>query len=390
MKLKKLLLVSNNNIGFGKSGGDTISINLIKHWQKYLEVTTIGSAEAIDLFKRHHVLTPKYIQTDKVFPLPKITTLRLFLNQVRRFILANKFFFSNFKKLKQFDYVYTASDFYPDFVIGLLCKIFNPKTIWIAGYYLIAPHPWDKNSPYNVNHQTLRGWIYYLGQRPSLFLVRHFADHIFITSDPDMAHFPNCSTFVIQGGVDPITQKRQHKTRQYDAVYLGRFHSQKGVVELIDIWRLVLKKLPKAKLIMIGNGELEEKVKQLISKYKINKNITLVGFKDGPEKTAIFQNSRIVVHPAIYDSGGMAAAEAMAWGLPGVSFDLPALKTYYPRGMIKSTPQDLQDFANNIVKLLTDSQLYRQTSQKAVDLIKNQWSWEYRLHKIKQIIFHQK
>ena len=44
----------------------------------------------------------------------------------------------------------------------------------------------------------------------------------------------------------------------------------------------------------------------------------------------------MVVHPAIFDSGGMAAAEAMAWGLPGVSFDLPALKTYYPQGMIKN------------------------------------------------------
>lgn len=387
MKAKKLIVISNNNLGFGKSGGDTISINLIKYWQQYLEVSIMGSAEALDLFKRHQALTQEYFQIDGVFPLPKINTLRLFVNQIRRFIIAKLFFFHHFQELKKFDYVYTVSDFYPDFIIGLLYKIFHPSTIWIAGYYLVAPYPWDKNSPYNVNHQTIRGWIYYLGQIPSLFLVKHFADYVFVTSDPDTKYFPKCPTFIIQGGVDQVTTKFNKKSRQYDAVYLGRFHSQKGVIELIHIWRLVLKQLPQAKLIMIGNGELEEKVKQLIKKYKINKNIKLVGFKDGSAKTSIFQNSKIVVHPAIYDSGGMAAAEAMAWGLPGVSFDLLALKTYYPYGMVKSTPGDLQNFADNIVHLLTDQSHYQQVSKEALKLIKDKWSWSYRFQKMQQSIF---
>ena len=50
----------------------------------------------------------------------------------------------------------------------------------------------------------------------------------------------------------------------------------------------------------------------------------------------IFKDSKIVLHAAIYDSGGMAACEAMACELPGVSFDLPALKTCYPKGMFKT------------------------------------------------------
>ena len=38
------------------------------------------------------------------------------------------------------------------------------------------------------------------------------------------------------------------------------------------------------------------------------KNIELLGFKDGSEKYAVFKQSKIIVHPAIFDSGGMAAA----------------------------------------------------------------------------------
>jgi len=64
----------------------------------------------------------------------------------------------------------------------------------------------------------------------------------------------------------------------------------------------------------------------------------------------------------------MAAAEAMAWGLPGVSFDLEALKTYYPKGMVKTPCFANNKFAQNIIDLLTNQKTYRQYSQEARQL----------------------
>jgi glycosyltransferase involved in cell wall biosynthesis len=82
----------------------------------------------------------------------------------------------------------------------------------------------------------------------------------------------------------------------------------------------------------------------------------------------------------------MAAAQAMAWGLPGVSFDLESLKTYYPKGMLKSKINNTQDFADNIIKLLNNPDLYRKTSQEALNLIKKHWTWEKRTqHILKKI-----
>ena len=98
-----------------------------------------------------------------------------------------------------------------------------------------------------------------------------------------------------------------------------------------------------------------------------------MGFNDGEEKIRIFYQSRIVVHPALYDSGGMAAAEAMVCGLPGVSFDLPELRSYYPKGMLKA--KDQEEFANLIILLLTDPATYHEISGEA-----QQWarSWDWR------------
>jgi hypothetical protein len=60
---------------------------------------------------------------------------------------------------------------------------------------------------------------------------------------------------------------------------------------------------------------------------------------------------------AIYGSGGMDACEVIACGLDGVSFGLPALKTYYPKGMVKTPFYDLEAFGENIFKLLNDETL---------------------------------
>ena len=135
-------------------------------------------------------------------------------------------------------------------------------------------------------------------------------------------------------------------------------------------------------MIIIGNGAQKDLVKNKIESKKLSRNIKLRGFLDGELKHQIFQQSKLIVHPAIYDSGGMASAEGMAWGLPGVSFDLEALKTYYPKGMIKTPEGDTVGFAKNILKLLDNEKLYKKTSGDAYKLIREVWDWKKRAYKI--------
>ena len=85
----------------------------------------------------------------------------------------------------------------------------------------------------------------------------------------------------------------------------------------------------------------------------------------------------------------MAAAGGMAWGLPGVSFDLESLKTYYPKGMVKTNVGDNGQFAENILKLLNNSEYYNQVSQDAHNLIVETWDWKKRAENILKAIIEQ-
>lgn len=296
--------------------------------------------------------------------------------------------------------VYSASDFWPDSVPAFVMKLRNKGTKWIAGFYLFAPKPWQKDSPYK-GKRWLIGLFYWLTQLPIYWLIKRYADMVFVTSEPDVEKFitkkrGKDKIVVIRGGVD-IRPSEEYlnsgdvipvEKRKYDACFVGRFHPQKGVLELIDIWKLVCERRSGAKLAIIGIGPLEADVKEKIKRLDLGNCIDLLGFRDGEEKYEIFKQSKIVVHSATYDSGGMAACEAMAWGLPGVSFDLEALKTYYPKGMIKTPCYDLKAFAENILSLLEDHELYRKMSQEAIEWAR-EWDWDKRAEEIlKQIKIH--
>jgi glycosyltransferase involved in cell wall biosynthesis len=178
-------------------------------------------------------------------------------------------------------------------------------------------------------------------------------------------------------------EKNRSTILEYDAVFQGRFHPQKGVEELVRIWKIVVNEIPDAKLLMIGDGPLMSSVRLLINDLNLNKNIILCGYVyDGDKKYKIFSRSKMVVHPAFYDSGGMAAAEAMAFGIPCIGFNLKSYNSYYPKGMIKTRTNTLNGFANEIIKVLRNEKLRKQIGKDAEGLIYKSYSWSFRSEEI--------
>jgi len=142
------------------------------------------------------------------------------------------------------------------------------------------PKPFDPKSPYIQNKHFFRGLIYYLAQLPTVLIAQKQADFVFVTSIPDRKIFSGTKSLVIQGGVyvpsvNTLKQLKPVSDRKYDALYIGRLHSQKGVLEMIDIWRKVVDVLPHAILSIIGDGELMDEMIAKIKQNNLSKNILL-------------------------------------------------------------------------------------------------------------------
>lgn len=368
-------------LGKGLSGSDRIFIEISRNLkEKGHTVVVYVWEEGYKMCQSQNLTNVKFV----IWPVGKIQKLGFFITYIFRII--NSVFRSLFLNLENNSetVIYSASDFWMDSLPGWILKMRSPSIIWVGTYYLAAPNPFlgfKEKGEFSI--PTFKDTLYYFMQQISYHLIRNYADLVCLTSDPDIKRFPKHKDsgkfLVIKGGVNIKKMDNELLEKKYEAVFQGRFHKQKGVLELIEIWKKVVSKLPKAKLALIGDGPLLSDVKQKIKGQELDKNIILFGYLfDGEDKYKIFKQSKLVVHPAIYDSGGMAPAEAMVFGLPGVSFDLEALRTYYPRGMLKVKPSDLGSFADKIIELLTDKKVYDRLSKEAKDMIRSEWSWENR------------
>lgn len=371
----------------GLSGGDRIFIESARRWAKLgYKVNIFGWEDTLEMCKRNNLKGVKYIlwpakryQKLGFLPLYFIRTIKGCLEAMHPPRLSEKVV------------VYSASDFWPDSLPGLVMSMRLKDAKWIGSFYLFAPNPLKGFSGQTkLRVPTIKSIFYYFSQKPIIWLLERFADLIFVTYDLDKERFIKMNIQpkrikVIYGGVDlTIPQTVQTpKRKTYDGVFVGRFHPQKGLFELIETWYHVCKVKDNARLAIIGLGEPEQekKLREMIKKYKLNSKIDLLGALDGREKYKILKSSMVYLCTNLYDSGGMATIEAMAAGLPVVSFDIAAIRSLIPKGTLSVSFKNTKKFAKATLRLLEDRKLYERISKEAVSLA-SEWDWDSRAKRI--------
>ena len=369
-------VIANAALGPSLSGGDRIFIELSRRWaQRGHRVHVLVWEEGHEMCRRNKLNNVNFIVWSTSH-YKRLGFALLYVARTLKGCLESLRFRDpgNGKSV-----IYSASDFWPDSLPALLMKRRMKTSKWVAGFYMFAPQPIGNQVYKGID--KIKGLAYFLSQKPIHWLIRRYADMVFVTNELDRTAFigdrlGSSNVIAIRGGVDIDSSQKvpSPPEKKFDAVFVGRFHAQKGILELIDIWKYVVVRRKNARLAIIGDGELKREILREIARHGLERNVVLFGFKDGKEKIAIFKQSKMVLHPAIYDSGGMGPCEAMACGLPGISFDLPALRVYYPRGMLKVRCFNIQEFAESILLLLEDETLYRKLQAEAVHLAKD-WDW---------------
>lgn len=377
--------------GEGISGGDKISIELARRWSKRFPVTIYLWEEGYRMYMRQN-LDPKIIKF-KIINMNPWKNMGFFINYVARIlvgvVLALRMTLENEKST----IVYCATEFWMDCLPGFILKFRFPHITLVTTWFQTAPNPLVGFKEGNrAAAYRFRALVYWLVQLPIKPLIKKYSCFVLVNNEDERKEFPEMERkrkiIVVLGAVDQVMirdylSKIKSKERIYDGVFQGRFHPQKGVVELIDIWKLVVDQKKEAKLALIGDGPLMDKVKEKINRLKLQKNIKLFGYIfDGIKKYQIFAQSRIVLHPAFFDSGGMASLEAMAVGLPAIGFNLAAYQSYYPKGMIKVPINDINAFSQSIIELLRNKDLYLKMNNQAKDMISQNWSWDKRAEEV--------
>jgi glycosyltransferase involved in cell wall biosynthesis len=167
------------------------------------------------------------------------------------------------------------------------------------------------------------------------------------------------------------------QTKNYDAIYFGRISKEKGICTLLEAWKIITRKLPYAKLVLVGGIEQNMKhiYKNIIKRLGLDQNVTFVGFVTDQQAVNLLSSSKIFILPSTEEGFGLTIIEAMAVGLPCIVSDLPALQQNFHEVAIFVKPNDAEKLAESISELLSDSEKRKKLQEKGQRLAK-QFSWE--------------
>ena len=100
---------------------------------------------------------------------------------------------------------------------------------------------------------------------------------------------------------------------------MGRLIHQKGQWHLLRAFSKVLESIPYAHLYILGDGPLEERLKQLSDKLMIKDNVHFPGFVEAPH--AYIKKSRVFVLPSLFEGMSNTILEALNCGTPVIATD---------------------------------------------------------------------
>lgn len=149
-------------------------------------------------------------------------------------------------------------------------------------------------------------------------------------------------------------------------ISVGRLELQKGYDELIEVWNKLFQKYSDWKLEIYGEGSLKKELQEKIDKLGMTNSLLLKGVdKNIMDK---YLKSSIYVMSSRYEGFGMVLVEAMACGLPVISFDCPC----GPKDIIKDGEdgflirnRDLNEMANKLEFLIKNEEKRKNMGEKA-------------------------
>jgi glycosyltransferase involved in cell wall biosynthesis len=208
-----------------------------------------------------------------------------------------------------------------------------------------------------------------LGAKPRLafggiewLLGARFSDRVICVSRDEYDHavslgIPKRRLRIVYNGVTkpPVGQREAIRARfdiaPDDILYgfIGRLSSQKAPERLVDAFAEVAAQQPNTKLLMIGNGELEQDVRQRIAASGLGGRAHLDGGIPGPTAIDAFD---IVVMPSRYEAMSYVMLEAASGGKPLVLTDVGGVSTVLEHGRNGLKVANSDDLAELVAAML--------------------------------------
>lgn len=191
---------------------------------------------------------------------------------------------------------------------------------------------------------------------------------------------PESNIYEISEGLDHDVYVPGRKKSSFPhIIYVGRIKRFKGIHHLIKAMKRVVEELPKARLSIVGRGDLNYEVElmQLVKLLRLGNNVIFHGYVQENEKIRLMQEAHTLVIPSQREGFGLVVLEANATGTPAIATDVLGLRNAVVKnetGLLVPYG-NIEALAEAIETMLTDIDLRERLSRNAVRWSKK-FSWD--------------
>jgi len=247
-------------------------------------------------------------------------------------------------------------------------KFVRDKPIF-AVFHQLASQFWFYETFFPLNYLGYyyleKKWLSYYRNVP-VITVSNSSKH-------DLCQMGLKNIFIVPEGlsVTPLLSVKE-KGNSPIVVFIGRLKKAKLPDHAIESFRLIKEEMKDAKMWIIGNGYLREKLQN--SKVK---DIIFYGNVNDDIKYDLLSKAHLVLVPSVREGWGLVVTESNAMGTPAVAYNVPGLRDSIKDGITGIlTKENCPDaLSRSALNLLNDRDLLYKLSHNAL-AYSRQFSWE--------------
>jgi glycosyltransferase involved in cell wall biosynthesis len=180
-------------------------------------------------------------------------------------------------------------------------------------------------------------------------------------------------------GAGQFLARYPHLAGRHIVLFLSRLDAKKGVDLLLPAFAQALRLVPRAALVIAGDGprELVASLKAQAAALAIDDDVVWAGFLNEEQKQAALSDAELFILPSYSENFGIAAAEAMASGLPVIVSNQTGLHREISNaeaGLV--VPCDASAVGEAMLTLLQNPALRRSMGQRGAVLAREKYSTE--------------
>lgn len=161
-------------------------------------------------------------------------------------------------------------------------------------------------------------------------------------------------------------------------LFVGRLSEEKGIGYLLNAMPQIIKSFPSVKLLVVGSGVLEERLKTICADLNVREKVIFAGAIAHEGLPVYYATADILIGPSLREGFGLVFVEAMACGCPVVVSDLSGISDIIENGKtgLCCRPADSIDIAHKVILLLKDAQLRQTLRQAGREQVIAKFGWD--------------